>query len=659
MISLCCFVSSGRSRVTCILYSAVALFSPSLSSTSPSLTGVDSNREKWWRELSCQITLGLPRQVLTPLHEQSRFRFTGCEKLTSPADNNVDLNPDKDLGGGLLLTLPLFLTTIPSLLPHSNCQVGCLQNSLTSIRSRLMADIISNLTPSGADTSNNEAKKLINLLRGWPSPDLLPSAPLRLAADYVLADRSIAVPVLQYGIDPGYQPLREELARWLTAQYGFFSEIKVDEIAITGGASQSLACVLQSFTDPGYTRAVWAVAPCYFMACPIFEDSGFWGRLRAVPEDEEGVDVEALRRGLMEMDAKMEGEAVSPSSSSPSYHLGAVLLSVATMTISILNQRTDCQDHSPPFKPPVPHLRKLYRHVIYLVATSANPSGKTLSLARREALVHLARKHDALIISDDVYDLLQWPTNFPPPSSSLEVPVPPSPLPPILPTLSQLDALLPYQDDPSGSPTFSHAISNGSFSKLVGPGMRTGWIHASPAFAAGFAHTGTNRSGGAASQFAAAIVWRMMAVGDLQRHLDGVVRPLLRRRHALMGEVVGRVLGPLGVRVCEGGVRETGVFGGYFLWLKLPGGLDAEMVAERAREEEELVVAPGKLFEVTRDEAAARFPGHVRLCFSWEEEENIVEGVERLGSVVRRMLDGDGGAAETGGKRTGEVDKFK
>ncbi len=328
------------------------------------------------------------------------------------------------------------------------------------------------------------------------------------------------------------------------------------------------------------------------------------------------------------------------------------------MPISMLNQHTDRQDHNPPFKPPVPHLRKLYRHVIYLVSTSANPSGKTLSLARREALVHLARRHDALIISDDVYDLLQWPTSSPP-SSSPEVPVPPSSLPPILPTLSQLDALLPYQDSPSGTSVFSHAISNGSFSKLVGPGVRTGWIHASPAFAAGFAHTGTNRSGGAASQLAGAIVWRMMAVGDLQRHLDGVVRPLLKRRHALMGDVVGRVLGPLGVRVCEGGVREAGVFGGYFLWLQLPAGLDAELVAERAREEEELVVAPGRLFEVTGDEAAARFPEHVRLCFSWEEEENIVEGVERLGSVVKRMLDGEGGAVETVGRGAGEVDEFK
>jgi DNA-binding transcriptional MocR family regulator len=65
------------------------------------------------------------------------------------------------------------------------------------------------------------------------------------------------------------------------------------------------------------------------------------------------------------------------------------------------------------------------------------------------------------------------------------------------------------------------------------------------------------------------------------------------------------------------------------------------VVAERARVEEELVVAPGRLFEVAGDEDAARFPGNVRLSFSWADEEDIVEGVARLGRVLRRMLDGE------------------
>lgn len=156
-----------------------------------------------------------------------------------------------------------------------------------------------------------EKKKmeLINLLRGWPSPHLLPADLLKAAANRALSDPEIFVPALQYAPDPGYQPLREELAAWLGRQYNAVRD--PDRICITGGASQSLACVLQSYTEPVYTRAVWAVAPCYFLACPIFEDSGFKGRLRAVPEDEEGIDLVWLEKGLVSFETSDPGEPVS------------------------------------------------------------------------------------------------------------------------------------------------------------------------------------------------------------------------------------------------------------------------------------------------------------------------------------------------------------
>jgi DNA-binding transcriptional MocR family regulator len=293
------------------------------------------------------------------------------------------------------------------------------------------------------------------------------------------------------------------------------------------------------------------------------------------------------------------------------------------------------------FKHPAPY-RKVYRHIIYLVATSANPSGKTLSLARREQLVHLARTHDALIISDDVYDMLQWPTSA---SRSL------SDRPPPLPLLSQLDlSFPPSRHDPPGL-RFSHAVSNSSFSKLVGPGTRTGWIHASRDFVFGFSQTGSNRSGGAASQLSAAMIYQLMVAGDLDAHLSGTVRPPLRRRHGLIVDAVQRELGPLGVEVWgangTGGagtgpvVEGDGVFGGYFIWLTLPEGMpDAEEIAGWAKEEENLIVAPGRLFEVSGDEEAARFPRNIRLCFSWENEEDILEGVRRLGEVMRRKREG-------------------
>ncbi|KAK1751974.1 pyridoxal phosphate-dependent transferase, partial [Echria macrotheca] len=482
-------------------------------------------------------------------------------------------------------------------------------NSITSPRPASTMGSKAVSLPSLEAEAKPKPKPLINLLRGWPSPAVLPVSLLRQAADEVFSDERVYVPALQYGPDPGYQPLREALATWLGSVYRVAAAGRAaDEICVTGGASQNMACVLASFTDPAWTRGVWAVMPCYYLACPIFGDAGFAGpeRLRGVPEDEEGVDIGWLEGRLRECDER-EGEGDRPA-----------------------------------YKTPGPH-RKLYRHIIYVVPTCANPSGKTMTLARRQALVRLARRHDALIISDDVYDLLQWPTT---PSPS-----PFSPLLPPLPRLSDIDLSLGRSEFDPPDKHFGHAISNGSFSKLVGPGVRTGWTHASPDFVTGLSQNGATRSGGAPSQLCAAMVTRLLASGQLDEHLANVTRPALRDRHALMLRCIRRELGPLGVRVREEGEAGSNVAGGYFVWLTLPeGGPTAGEVAERAREVENLVIAPGGLF-VVGDAVIGegeQFGMNMRLCFSWEGVEEVEEGVVRLGRVLGGLM-GEGGQKKGGG----------
>lgn len=146
----------------------------------------------------------------------------------------------------------------------------------------------------------------INLLRGWPHSSLLPTASILRASQAALSDPSISIPGLLYGPDPGYQPLREEIADWTSSFFGGEKDNLVadpEKICITGGASQNLACVLQVFTDPLKTR-VWMVAPCYFLACRIFEDSGL--KCRGIGEGEEGVDLKALEEELKKVE-KEEG----------------------------------------------------------------------------------------------------------------------------------------------------------------------------------------------------------------------------------------------------------------------------------------------------------------------------------------------------------------
>lgn len=160
---------------------------------------------------------------------------------------------------------------------------------------------------------SGSSHRLINLLRGWPNPTLLPVAQIKAAASAALSDPDVSTSGLLYGPDPGYEPLRQQLAKWLTLFYQPPETIGFERICISGGASQNLACVLDVFSDPIYTRHVWMVSPTYFNACRIFEDDGFFGRLRSVPEDEEGIDIDFLDHEIQ----KAEKEAKSKGNNEP------------------------------------------------------------------------------------------------------------------------------------------------------------------------------------------------------------------------------------------------------------------------------------------------------------------------------------------------------
>ena len=151
-------------------------------------------------------------------------------------------------------------------------------------------------------------RRPIDLFKGWPNTDLHPPRHLDQAADQILSHPDVSGPVLCYGPDEGYPPLRQAVARWLTSFYARREAISPDRICISGGASQNLACILQTFTDPVYTRNVWMVAPTYYLACRIFADSGFDGRMKAVPEDEEGIDIAYLRQSIRESEERAVAE---------------------------------------------------------------------------------------------------------------------------------------------------------------------------------------------------------------------------------------------------------------------------------------------------------------------------------------------------------------
>jgi DNA-binding transcriptional MocR family regulator len=132
-----------------------------------------------------------------------------------------------------------------------------------------------------------------------------------------------------------------------------------------------------------------------------------------------------------------------------------------------------------------------------------------MTRAARLSLVGLARKYDALVITDDVYDFLQWPATSSPSPSALE-----DLKTALLPRIVDLDLVVRREnrDEDDG---FGNAVSNGSFSKIVGPGVRTGWAEASPKFIYGLSQCGSSRSGGAPSQLTATVINELLASGEL------------------------------------------------------------------------------------------------------------------------------------------------
>ncbi|KAI5776714.1 pyridoxal phosphate-dependent transferase [Geopyxis carbonaria] len=474
----------------------------------------------------------------------------------------------------------------------------------------------SNLASIASFTSRNP----INLRKSCQSPRLLPAASLVYASKAVLADPFAYADALMYGPDLGCMRLREELAAWLTSVYCPADEaMSVDDVCVTGGASQNLAAICQKFTDPVYTRAVWLVTPSSVHRCGIFEDNGLEGKLRFVPEDEEGIDIGVLEASL----EREEALAARAANLKPVYKSSK--------------------------KYP-----KIYKHILYCMPSYKNPTSSTMTLARRLALLSLARRFDVLIIADDAFDHLRWG--------------PDSASPPI-PRLVDLDRTTAPSASVGGFDFYGNAVSNSSFSTLVAPGCRVGWLQGSSTFVATMAEVGVTRAGGAPGQLIGAFVANLLETGTLQSHLQDVVLPVYQKRHRTLMAAVATYLRPLGVSVAGGGMggmdgtaaagasATTGNGGGWFLWLHLPAWCNSDALARRCRDEVNVYIGHDGLYEMGEDAhahrdtpeagqtgAAAEKAGYLRICLAWEEEAALEEGVRRVAEVIGKMR-GEGKAS--------------
>lgn len=151
----------------------------------------------------------------------------------------------------------------------------------------------------------------------------------------------------------------------------------------------------------------------------------------------------------------------------------------------------------------------------------------------------------------------------------------------------------------------------------------------------GIHNSGIQRSGGSPSQLTSTYLTKLLQTGQLQNHIQTVLRPAYARRYSLMADAIKEHLIPLGFTMPQ---PDRDVVGGYFVWLGLPEELTAKELTQRCQDEERLVIAPGSIFEVPGDDSLT-FERSIRLCFAFEEEAKLGEGVKRIGDVAKRMLE--------------------
>ncbi len=233
-------------------------------------------------------------------------------------------------------------------------------------------------------------------------------------------------------------------------------------------------------------------------------------------------------------------------------------------------------------------LSEIQPKFVYLIPTFQNPTGQTLSQERRERLVNLCRTHDFLILADEVYHFLSYASKPP-------------------------EAFAAYAH-------VENVISLGSFSKILAPGLRLGWIQAHPEKIKRLRGCGLLDSGGGLNPFTSAIVRSILETGALEKNIAKLVS-IYSSRVTLMDSLLRLHLPDVTYSVPQGG---------YFFWVKLSGEADATELQKKA-ESFKVGFRAGVRFS-----SQGGMRDRIRLSCVFYKPEEIKEGIIRL----KQCLDG-------------------
>ncbi|MCU6707241.1 PLP-dependent aminotransferase family protein [Paenibacillus sp. J5C_2022] len=239
---------------------------------------------------------------------------------------------------------------------------------------------------------------------------------------------------------------------------------------------------------------------------------------------------------------------------------------------------------------------------IYVQPTFQNPTGRVLSFQQRKGLMELAERYGTYIVEEDPYYELRYSGET-------------------IPALKSMDAA-------------GQVIYIGSYSKLLSPGLRVGWVYA-PAEITDAMARWKQYMDLHSSPINQALIDSFIRSGDMERHLAMCRQYYKRNRDDMAVFLQAYERYGWSFRLPEGG---------FFLWLRLPEELSATVLLLRAMEKE-VSFAPGAYFSF---DGRQEYRSCIRLNFSWPLRSQMEEGLARLHALSSGMLEEQRGSARPG-----------
>lgn len=335
---------------------------------------------------------------------------------------------------------------------------------------------------------------------------------------------------LQYSVTEGYTPLRQFLKEWMSTKGCFHPEF--DDIIVTSGGQQANELSCKVLLNEGDTLLV--ESPSFIGSLNAFRSYNV--NLVGVDMEDDGIDLNKLEEALKTQ----------------------------------------------------PNVK-----ILYLIPNFQNPTGRTMSLAKRKAVYELACRYDFIILEDDPYGELRFAGEN-------------------IPTIKSMD-------------TEGRVIYSSTFSKLISPGFRTGFVSA-PSEIIQKIVVCKQVSDVHSNIWAQVICHRFMTTIDREEHFKKL-RAIYKEKCDLMCSYI------------EDGFSDKITYvrpeGGLFIWCSLPESMDMNGFCTRAVQEYKVAVVPGNAFNINESDVSHA----IRLNYSTPTNDQIRKGMDILARMTRELLD--------------------